>query len=203
MDFCNYKKSGGISFFVLFLVVTTSCKSKKFQERWDTTTIDPNISKNAIYSQLEKQKEIFSAFENHDTILKKSSDVEYSTGKQINAGELNNLKINNCRAYYLQSDTLSINIGIGNGFGGQGFVIKYKDKKFYTEPYFSTDVIIIGEPESTYNIVYQKLTLDKTSYSPGDSLFGYIDFKSIETDKRKKTTEHLGKGYFRTKISKF
>jgi hypothetical protein len=106
------------------------------------------------------------------------------------------------QSLFFHSDTLLINIGIGNGFGGHGFIISYKSKKFYTEPYFSTDVIYSDKVEPTYKIVYQKLILDKASYSSGDSLYGHIDFKSIETDKEKNTTEHFGKGYFRTKVTK-
>jgi hypothetical protein len=203
MKIGNFKKCVFVTFLILPLVLITSCK-RSFEQEWNNATIDTNISRNPIYAQLDNQKEtLFSALENQDTLPpKKTSDVEYSTGKQMNVGEFNNLKIYNCRAYYYHWDTLSINIGIGTGFGGQGFIIKYKDQKFYTEPYFSTDLIIIGEPEPTYKIVYQKLTLDKAGYLFGDSLYGYIDFKSIERDENKKTTEHWGKGYFRTKIMK-
>jgi hypothetical protein len=107
--------------------------------------------------------------------------------------------MNNCRAIFIHSDTLSINIGISNGFSGWGFTIFYKDKKYYTEPYYFTDAEIPGF-ESTYKIVYQKLALDKANYKVGDSLYGKIDFKSIETTKDKKRFEHFGKGYFRAKV---
>lgn len=66
-----------------------------------------------IYIQLDKQKELFSALETQDSLLKRTSDVEYSSGKTMVVEEFNNLKVNNCRAYYIQSDTLSINIGMG------------------------------------------------------------------------------------------
>lgn len=107
--------------------------------------------------------------------------------------------MNNCRAIFLHSDTLSINIGISSGFAGWGFTIFYKDKKYYTEPYYFFDAEIPGF-EPTYKIVYQKLTLDKTNYKVGDSLYGKIDFKSIEITKDKKRFEHFGKGYFRAKV---
>lgn len=189
------------SFLIFFSILIANCTSKKDLSIWNKATFDASISRAPIYIQLDKQKELFSAFEKQDSLFKKTSDVEYSSGKPMSVGEFNNLKVNNCRAYYHQSDTLAINIGIGTGFGGQGFIILYKDKKFYTEPYFSTDVIIPGEPESVYKIVYQKLILDKPTYKLGDSLYGYINFKSIEIDKNKGTTEHWGKGYFRTRIT--
>ena len=134
--------------------------------------------------------------------MKRTSDVAYFGGHKLNLEDDKYSKLNNCRAYFFHSDTLSINIGIGNGFGGQGFIISYKNKNFYTHPYFWTDVIIEGEVEPKYEIVYQKLTLDKPTYSLGDSLYGYIDFKSVETDNYMNTIKHFGKGYFRTKITK-
>ena len=104
--------------------------------------------------------------------------------------------------YFHLSDTLSINIGLGTGFSERGFVIKYKDRKFHTQPYFSTDAITPGEPGPTYKIVYQQLTLDKPSYKPGDCLYGHIHFKSIETSKDNNTTQHLVEGYFRARVTK-
>ena len=168
---------------------------------WNLATFDPKISEATIYVQLDKKEEIYSAFVIPETLTKRTSDVEYFTGKKINASEFNNLKINNCHAYFYQSDTLSINIGISNGFSSQGFLIKYKNKKFYTEPYYSTDLIIPDEPEPKFKIVYQKLILNKPIYNPGDSLYGYIDFKSIEIIKGNKTKEYWGKGYFRARVT--
>ena len=191
-----------LPFLLFFIIFFTNCNLKNHQTQWDNVTIDANISEVPIYRQLDKESEIFSAFEKMDSSMKRTSDVEYLTGKKINTGEYSNSKYNNCRAYFFNSDTLSINIGIGNGFGGQGFIINYKSNKFYTEPYFSTDVIYPSEVEPAYKIVYQKLILDKATYSLGDSLYGHIDFKSIEADKENNKTEHFGKGYFRTKITK-
>jgi len=168
---------------------------------WNLATFDPKISKAAIYAQLDKQEELYSAFEIPETLTKKTSDVEYSAGKKRNVGKFNNLKVNNCHAYFYQSDTLFINIGIGNGFSSQGFLIKFKHKKFYTEPYYFTDLIIPDEPEPKFKIVYQKLILNKPTYNTGDSLYGYIDFKSIEIIKGSKTKEHWGKGYFRARVT--
>ena len=187
---------------VFIMVCLTNCNCKKKINQWDEISIDPEISKDSIYRELDKQEEIFSVLEEQDSLMKGTSDVAYFSGKKINLEDNKYSKLNNCRAYFFHSDTLSIRIGIGNGFGGQGFIINYKDKKFYTEPYFSTDVIIEGEVEPTYKIVYQKLTLDKPNYKLGDSLYGRIEFKSIETEKLFKKTEHFGKGSFRTKVGK-
>jgi hypothetical protein len=175
----------------------------KESAQWGEATIDPGISKEAIYSQLDKQTEIFSGLEEQDSSRKRTSDVAYFSGyfpteKYLNDKEL--AKFNNCRAYFRHSDTLTIRIGIGTGFGGWGFSINYKDKKFQTEPFYSTDVVEAGQVEPTNKVAYQKLTLDKPSYKPGDSLYGRIEFKSIQTSKGNGTTEHSGAGSFRTKV---
>lgn len=181
----------------------SNCSNQQTTDQWDDATIDANLSKDSIYQQLDKEKEIFSALEDRDPLARKTSNVSYFSGERIDLSDTQYAKYNNCRAYFFRRDTLTINIGIGNGFGGHGFIINYRDKKFYTKAYFATDVIIEGEVEPTHKIVYQKLTLDKTDYALGDSLFGKIEFKSIETDNEGGRTEHFGKGHFRTKVSKF
>jgi hypothetical protein len=180
---------------LIFLsIFTASCISKKERPVWNNATFDATISMAPIYTQLDKQKEFFSAHEKQDSLSKKTSAVKY-VSKNINTDG-----INNCRAYYNQSDTLWIDIGISTGLGATGFIIKYKNKKFYTDPYYFTD-LITDEPEPTYKIVYQQLTLNKSVYKSGDSLYGHISFKSIETDNNNNKSEHMGKGYFRTIVT--
>ena len=41
--------------------------------------------------------------------------------------------------------------------------------------------------------------LDKTIYKKGDSIFGFIDFSSLEIAENQKLS-HKGSGYFKTKI---
>ena len=190
-----------LSLFLFIVVFASSCKSKSQQKQWDNASIDPTIIQSNSFKLLNRESEVFSALEKQDSLAKRTSGVFYFTKGHVNLSDSNSAKFNNCRAYFFHGDTLSINIGIGNGFGGWGFIINYKDKKFYAEPYYSTDVIMVGEPEPVYEILYQKLTLDKHSYKLGDSLFGNIDFKAIEIDQDKNKIEHSGKGYFRTKVS--
>lgn len=203
MHIADTNKISQLSLLILISVFLMDCNSKKRDLDWSIVTIDVNISKQPIYLQLDKEKEIFSAFEKNDSSIKRTSDVEYVIGREIYPGEpsYQNSKYNNCRAYFLHLDTLLISIGIGSGFGAQGFTIKYKDSKFYTEPYYLTDVIRVGEVKPTYKLIYQRLILNKPIYKLGDSLYGRIEFRSIETDKNKKKIEHTGKGYFRTKVT--
>lgn len=189
-----------ISFALLFFIVAygSGCQSKMQSSQWENANIDPTIAKNAAFEQLDIESEVFSFGENLDTSRKRTSGVAYFTEGHVNLTDSSSTRLNNCRAYFLKSDILNINIGIGSGFGGWGFIIHYKDRKFYTEPYYSTDVVIPDEPEPDFEVVYQKLTLDKPAYKLGDSLYGKIDFKAIETNQEGNKFNHSGKGYFRT-----
>lgn len=176
----------------------SSCQLERQHTQWDIASIDTAIAENVAYRQLDKQREIFSVAEDEDTTMKRTSGVAYFTKGHINLSDSDLARRNNCRAYFYHSDTLSINIGIGDGFGGWGFIINFKNKQFYTKPYFFTDIGIHDKP--VYDIVYQNLTLDKPVYKAGDSLYGKIDFKCFEANGFKSSIEHSGKGYFRTKV---
>jgi hypothetical protein len=207
MDLAHLKNIRILLIFTTIFLINCNHKSNQWNEidqsneidQWNEIKINPQISNDSIYRQLDEQAEIFSMLEEQDSLMKRTSDVEYFGREKLYK---NLSKFNNCRAFFFKSDTLSINIGISSGHAGDGFIIKYKGKKFYTEPYSWTDAIMIGEDGPKYEIVYQKLTLDKISYKVDDSLFGKIEFKSIETDEYFGKTEHFGKGSFRTKVKK-
>lgn len=182
--------------FLGFLLTFLLCNCNQKDDQWDEVIVDSHISQDSVFNRMNTEKEILS-FHEKDTFMKKTSDVEYLSG-YTNADKYS--KRNNCRAFFNKSDTLKINIGIGTGFGGRGFMIKYKSNRFFTEPYYSTDIIMDGESKPTYKIIYQKLMLDKSNYKIGDSLYGKIDFKAIEYDGFFKKIKHSGKGYFRSKI---
>ena len=194
---------------LLLIVYTTiclsNCTSKNDESQWDSVLIDSNIKKDIVYTQLDKQNEIFSELDNSNSVMKRTCAVEYLTDKKLNPGEFKPTA-NICKAYYLNSDTLLIDIGISTLLGGRGFVVSYKNSQFYTRPYFLTDVIYPddgkGEVEPTYKIVYQKLVLDKLNYNVGDSLHGKVEFKSVEINEHNMKTEYYGKGYFRTKVGR-
>ncbi len=188
-------------FLVIIIVSLTNCNTKQETDKWDNVKINSNISKESIYSTLDKQEEIY-GFELEDSLMKRTSDVAYFSGEKINLLDDKYSKLNNCRAQFNKSNILIINIGISNGFSGWGFTISYRNKKFYTEPYSFTDMVIPDEVEPTYQIIFQKLTLDKANYKLGDSLYGRLEFKSIETDKENKKIEHFGIGNFRTKVKR-
>ncbi len=151
---------------------------------------------------MNRKDEIYSFSEKPDG-SKRTSDVSYLCYGKHEKHDTTYAKFNNCRAfYYAKSDTLLINIGISSGFGGQGIDIKYKNKKFNAAAYLFSDVIIEGETKPEQKVIYQRLTLNKLNYNVGDSLFGKIEFKSMEIDKQGDTVLHVGKGNFRTKVKR-
>ena len=145
--------------FILVLILFSFCKQKDAEiqntQKWEEFNIDNKISEKEIFKKLDKEKEIFSALE-RDTLMRKTTDLAYINNRNPSYDMTKYSKMNNCRAYFWKKDTLSIKIGIGNGFGGSGFIILIKNNKFYTEPYLSTDVIIEGEKESVYKIIWQE-----------------------------------------------
>lgn len=189
-----------LSIFFLLLIPNPQI----IKEKWSLIEIDSTISKNFIFKKLDKKTEIFNRTEKYDVSDKRTSDVTYFDTKYKSLRKEKYSKNNNCRAYYFKSDTLMINIGLGLGFGGRGFIVRYKNKNFYTEPYNWNDIGVEGDSDfeqyPIYKIVYQKVTLNKLHYTVGDSLFGKVDFKSIEINRDSSKIEHFGKGYFRTKV---
>jgi hypothetical protein len=203
------KQISSTSLLLFIIVCISNCQNKRHSRQkdnaiinpaiWNNATIDSTIAGNIIYRQMDKENEIFSMHEHIDSSMKRTSWVAYYAKERLNTPDSNTARFNNCRANIFRGDTLTINIGIGNGLGGAGFIITYKDKKFYTEPVYYDDVVT-DEPDPVYEIVYQHLTLDKPVYKPGDSLYGNVDFKCIEVGADKSRIEHSGNGYFRTKV---
>ena len=192
-----------IKIVISFVIVLFACEQKdkvvvKTISKWDYAKYDPKIPLNPIFKKLNQEKELYGLLDARDSILKRSSSVAYfSKGEDtIN----NNYYRNNKCIARMTTDTLYVSIGMGSGFSGSGSQIKYFKKKFYVEPFRWTDASLGKEFESTYKLNKQELILDKVEYKIGDSIFGRIEFESIETDFNKKRTIKKGKGYFRGKI---
>jgi hypothetical protein len=184
---------------ILLTLLTIGCNNKTDTKQWDNAHLDPNLPKNLIYLELDKKDEIYSFYEKHDN-SRRTSNVSYLSYGIHEKRDTSFAKFNNCRAYYLGSDTLLINIGINGPFGGHGLIIKYINKRFNTEAYMHTDLIIEGETAPNQKIRYQKLSLNKIAYKIGDSLFGKIEFKSIDQDQLGDTILQCGHGSFRALV---
>lgn len=96
-----------------------------------------------------------------------------------------------------KNDTLLINIGTNNGFSGAGVSIKYTRQVIETNIYEFTDVVDPSQKEPIYTIESQKLILNKSKFSAGDSLYGHVYARMIKN----KTVKYYASGYFRAKIS--
>jgi len=182
MDWTRRKIKKKCLFLLIVIVCFVNCTNRDNSKQWDEARIDPQIVQDSVYQN--------------------TSNVIYLIEQKKDSTENQHLRLNNCRAYYLNSNILFINIGTWNGSNGQGIVINFLDRKFYTETYFDSDLIIEGLKESKQKIVFQKLTLDKPEYNLGDSLYGKMEFKSIEISNKGDSIIHYGKGSFRTKVTK-
>lgn len=187
------------AFILAILYIQFNCMDKKDVHQWKPVRIEPKISEDPVYALLDEQGEVFSAFEKEDSLMKKTSDVAYFNSR-LNMPDSNAAKVNNCKAYFFHSEILTISIGVSNGFSAHGFIINFKDSLFYVEPFYSTDAIVEDEKDPSYKIVYQKLTLDKSHYQLGDSVYGKIEFEAIETGADNRSFKHSGKGNFRAKV---
>jgi hypothetical protein len=190
--------------FIFFLLFITSCKHHDGNSKWKDAEFDPGIRTNPAYADLDKQKEIFDFDDDYkeDSLAKRTSGVAYYDDEKRDPRTDYYARFNICRTGYFNSDTLGISIGTNSGFGTRGFSILYFNQKFYTQPYYSDDDIYEGEVKPTYKIISRELILDKRDYKPGDSLYGRIEFKSIETSGNNSGRQHEGVGYFRAKIKK-
>jgi len=176
--------------------------------------VQPDIVKNPIYKKLDKQKEAVDLILYGDNKMQaKTSDVSYRDNRDRILSDTTYAKIYVCRAY-IDKGAVRINIGNNGVFGGNGFNINLKNSNFNIIPYYSTDASVDGlKTITSYNIIKQQLVLNKSKYSLGDSVFGYVDFNLIEKEKssfkydkpqitRIKKITHIGYGYFRGKITK-
>lgn len=181
-----------IIFSILSIII--SCHKK---QDWNQTVFDEKISNNDSMKLMNKFYDPEEFYDDSMSINKKTSFVIYD----------NDYNKNICEAKIV-NDTLNINIGYSTGFSSNGFEILYYDKKYNIVPYYETDNIVIfvddngkeiQQPTPKHFFHNQRLVLDKTNYNKGDSIFGFIDFSSLETEGNQKSI-HKGKGYFKTKI---
>ena len=184
---------------LIYAILWLSC-NKKGDQKWEEVTIDPTIARDSTYQRLDKFREHVYGTEYPDSSARRTSDVTYFNDNPAVINWETYSKSNYCRAFFSKSDTLLIRIGNESQFSGEGFTIHYISKMFFVEPFSWIDYGIEGAPEPSYELVYQHVTLNKPTYSTGDSLYGSVDFKSIETTPDGVKRQHTGKGLFRTKI---
>lgn len=176
---------------------------------WSIFEVDSNLSADPAYRRMNgKEEPLLNSFKeagDHSLPERRSAEVDYYItirnyveGKeqyfQNNIGEHSN-----CQAY-LKKDTLNIRIGDIYGLGWQGFSIYQYGARFLSMPYSNDDLIDYRLPEPRNIPLWQKLVLDKATYSTGDSLYGYISFGSVFYNKYGNPSGNKVNGFFRAVI---
>ncbi|WP_300598369.1 hypothetical protein [Niabella sp.] len=178
---------------------------------WNVFEVDPYLSADTAYQWMNRNEEPhlnpFKEKDDRSLPARRSSKIDhYITVRNYFEGKehyfQNNIGANsNCQAY-LEDDTLRIQIGAWYGLGGEGFFIYQSGARFLSMPYYYDDVIDYREPEPRNIPLWQKLVLDKATYSIGDSLYGYISFGSVFYNKYGTPSGNKANGFFRTVIKK-
>lgn len=174
-----------LSIVILFLGLL-SCEKQK-DPYWSEVDFDAKISSDPAF--LKMDEEGFVSLSDNPKISK-TSDVRYNK-KDLNRTD--NLNMDNtfknfvCSAIFNHSDTLFIDIGLHSWFSGSGFVLSFFNRTFNAQPYSYTDIVLENQTRPTYKILSQKLTLNKLSFVVGDSIYGSVEFRIIETNGKLQT----------------
>ena len=193
---------------ILFAVFTifSSCNKHK------TSNIDEYIEINKVFKVnahtkndtsfifLNSLPETYNYLDNFIPNARKTSNVHFNYGKDTKAIEHYHSVNNNVNVYKLPNDSLVISIGTGDGYTGYGVTIKIHKNIFLTNYYKFDDMISYDDIRPKQTILYQDLILDKPNYELNDSLYGFINFRSLYIGKREDTLYVNAIGHFRGKV---
>lgn len=180
---------------------------KSFRGHFETDSL---IKNDSVFQKLDSIVEIKMPHAKAEDNQKRSLELyHYSTTNNQIADQFHIQgltkdigKISIARAYLNRSGKLIVKIGFTTGFEEEGFKLCLFQGKFYTIPYYSDDIISEEDKESLNYPFFQKLTLNKSTYMLGDSIYGRIAFRSIFYNKYQEASKHDVSGYFRAKIEK-
>ncbi|MCU7617076.1 hypothetical protein NZ698_07695 [Chryseobacterium sp. PBS4-4] len=163
-----------------------------FFSKWNKVNIDENIGKSKGINNLNS-KVFDHAFIIFDS-AKVRTDFEIFEKKDDTVSF--NLNINKSLT---TENIYSLIFNSGDGFSGVNIsVLKYRNFFYTSAESYSDDESLSGFGKSErYTIIKQKLTLDKSEYKRGDSVFG-----KIELQIKFNPTDSImdSKGYFRSII---
>ncbi len=197
-----------------FIENTDSLRSfaKKWSDNrfWDVFQIDTSLKHLPVFKKLDSVPEIQQMFEQLEEGQKRSVAMDhYETelGYVSDAASAyvtrNFSEVLVCHAYLNRDeDTLWLNIGFGTGFSGWGTTVYITKNVFKTMPYYFDDIVDMDEKEPLNFPFSQSLILNRRHYKMGDSIFGYVGFKSIYYNEYEIPSKHNVKGFFRTKVNK-
>ena len=163
----------------------------------DTFRVDPSIREQAdLLMEGEPEVKTFDDAVDKGAKTRKKSSTVTITVLRDSINEIERTGELRC-VVYLNHDTLIIDNSINSGFSGKGVSIKYTGQKLSSSIYEFMDIIIPKEEEPKLVIEKQKLTLNKSKYSVGDSLYGHIYLRMIDEGKVK----YYAQGFFRGKVA--
>lgn len=200
----NFKIIGIGLTLLITINLLLSCQSKVSKENWrelqsfinDTFRVDPSIREQAdLLMEGEAEVQTFDDAVDKNAKKRKKSSTVTITVLHDDVNEIEKTGELRCIGY-LNHDTLVIDNSINSGFSGKGVSIKYTGQKLSSDIYEFTDMVT-DEKEPTLTIEKQKLTLDKSKYSVGDSLYGHIYLRMID----EKKVKYYAQGFFRAKIA--
>lgn len=176
---------------LIFLIITI-LGILYFLSKWNRINIDENIGKSRDIKNLNSK-----VFDHTFLIL---DTAKAKTDFKISENESDTVTFNFNASKSPKIENLdSFIFNRGDGFAGVNInVLKYKNF-FYTSTETYTDVKKIFDflESERYDIKKQKLTLNKSEFKKGDSVFGKIELQI----KFKPTNEIINsKGFFRSKI---
>ena len=173
--------------FSMFLL---SCSKEKIKSERLNFSVDENLKNNKIFKQMESENEIQMRIDSEPSKSKKTTKLIFNESNEYICEPI----------FWKDTDTLNVNIVYHTGFTSAGFNIQIHDHRFEVSPYSMSDHITDNEKSSTFKNPKQKLVLDKSTYHPNDSIYGYVEFEKTEYDSYGNVIPHKGKGYFRGKI---
>lgn len=159
--------------------------------------VNANIKNDTAFIFLNSLPESYNYLDDLIPNARKKSNVHFNYGKDTEAMEHYFSVNNNVDVYKLPNDSLVVSIGTANGYTGYGISIIIHKNSFLTKYYKFTDMISSDDAKPKQTILYQDLLLDKPNYELNDSLYGFINFRSLYIDEREDTLYVNAKGHFR------
>jgi|GEM_PF-1707514 len=163
-----------------------------FLSKWKKVNIDENIGKSAEIKQLDKK--------NFDSLFLIFDSTKVNTDFEIFENKSNtvtfNFDVNKSSKF---PNTTFLNFNSGDGFSGVNVnVTKYK-KFFHSSIKSYSDVVGTFDflNSDKYAIKTQKLTLNKSEYNKGDSIYGKIE---LQIEFKPDHSIYSSKGYFRSVV---
>lgn len=179
-------------FILIFCLSIVSCKKeKKIQQNFGKFVVDEGLPQNDTIKLLSKYPELklyrtdVNESKSRTAYIVQESTIWNMSGRFDNYTCKTNLK----------DDTLNISLNNNNKQFGNGPLVKVFNGNFFIKNY--DPKTLKGEDKFIpAKAIYQKLVLNKDKFKKNDSIYGFIDYKSLLDDDVKKTF----RGYFRTLI---